>query len=198
MAIEGTLSSVWDQHVSAEFSAKSADVAVATMTADSYVNLIPLMVGARGRDQVRDFYANHFVSQLPPDIEIVPVSRTSGQGRVVDEMIIRFTHSIRMDWLLPGIPPTGKRVELPFLAIIQFEGAKIAHEHLYWDQASVLVQLGLLDRKLPVRGGEIAAQVLNFTQPMNALIRRALNKPDAWHPADRKAGRGRAGGGRAV
>jgi carboxymethylenebutenolidase len=176
MATEGTLSSVWDQHVGAEFSAKSADEAVATMTAESYVNLIPLMVGARGRAEVRDFYANHFVSQLPPDIEIVAVSRTIGQGRVVDEMILRFTHSIRMDWLLPGIPPTGKRVEVPFVAIIQFEGDKIAHEHLYWDQASVLVQLGLLDRTLPVRGGEIAAQVLNFTQPMNELIYRAFNK----------------------
>ena len=182
MATEGTLSSVWDQHVGAEFSAKSADEAVATMTTDSYVNLIPLMLGARGRDEVRDFYANHFVSQLPPDIEIVAVSRTIGEGRVVDEMILRFTHSIRMDWLLPGIPPTGKRVEVPFVAIIQFEGDKIAHEHLYWDQASVLVQLGLLDRTLPVRGGEIAAQVLNFTQPMNDLIYRAFNK--ARRPAN--------------
>jgi carboxymethylenebutenolidase len=173
MASEGTLSSVWDQHISAEFSAKSADEAVATMTAESYVNLIPLMVGARGRDAVRDFYANHFVAQLPPDIEIVPVSRTLGQGRVVDEIIIRFTHSVRMDWLLPGIRPTGRRVQMPFVAVIQFEGDKIAHEHLYWDQASVLVQLGLLDRTLPVRGGEIAAQVLNSTRPMNELIRPA-------------------------
>ena len=89
---------------------------------------------------------------------------------------MRFTHSIRMDWLLPGIPPTGKRVEVPFVVIVQFEGDKVAHEHLYWDQASVLVQVGLLDRTLPVRGGEIAAQVLNPTQPMNELIRRALNE----------------------
>jgi len=173
---EKTLSNAWDQHVGAEFAAKDADQAVATMTVESYVNLIPLMIGARGRDEVRDFYANYFVSQLPPDIEIVPVSRTIGQGRVVDELILRFTHSIRMDWLLPGIPPTGKRVEVPFVAIIQFESDKIAHEHLYWDQASLLVQLDLLDRTLPVRGGEIAAQVLNPTQPMNELIRRVLNR----------------------
>ena len=178
METETRLSRVWDQHVGAEFSAKSADDAVATMTATSYVNLIPLMIGARGRDQVRDFYADHFVSQFPPDIEVVNVSRTIGQERVVDEMIVRFTHSIRMDWLLPGIPPTGKRVEIPVVGIIKFEGDKIAHEHLYWDQASLLVQVGLLDRTLPVRGGEIAAQVLNPTQPMNELIRRALNKTD--------------------
>jgi len=173
METEGRLSSVWDKHVGAEFAAKDADQAVATMTADSYVNLIPVMIGARGRDGVREFYANHFVSQLPPDIEIVPVSRTIGQDQVVDEMIIRFTHSIRMDWLLPGILPTGKRVEVPFVAIVRFEGEKIAHEHLYWDQASLLVQIGLLDRMLPVRGGEIAAQVLNPTQPMNDLIHDA-------------------------
>jgi carboxymethylenebutenolidase len=146
------------------------------MVANPRVNQVPVMIGGRGRDGVRDFYANHFVSQIPPDMEMVPVSRTIGQGRVVDEIIVRFTHSIGMDWFLPGIPPTGKRVEVPFVAIIQFEGDKIAHEHLYWDQASVLVQVGLLDRTLPVRGGEIAAQVLNPTQPMNELIRRALNK----------------------
>ena len=92
-----------------------------------------------------------------------------------DELIMRFTHSIRMDWLLPGIAPTGKRVEVPMVAIVQFDGDKVAHEHIYWDQASLLVQVGLLDRTLPVRGGEIAAQVLNPTQPMNELIRRALS-----------------------
>src|SRR5262245_28605196 len=167
---EGTLSGVWDTHVGAEFGAKDADQAVATMTVDAYVNLIPLMVGARGRDGVRDFYARHFLPQLPPDIAIVPVSRTIGQGQVVDEMIIRFTHSLCMDWLLPGVPPTGKRVEVPLVVIIRIEGEKIVHEHLYWDQASLLVQIGLLDRELPVRGGEIAAQVLNPTQPMNELI----------------------------
>src|SRR5215471_16008605 len=172
METEGTLSSVWDKHVGAEFAAKDADQAVATMTADSYVNLVPLMVGGRGRDGVRDFYANHFVSQLPGDIEIISVSRTAGQGQLVDEMILRFTHSIRMDWLLPGIPPTGRHVQLPFVAIIKFEGDKIAHEHLYWDQASLLVQLDLLDRALPVCGGEIVAQVLDPSQPMNELIHR--------------------------
>jgi carboxymethylenebutenolidase len=87
---------------------------------------------------------------------------------------MRFTHSIRLDWILPGIPPTGKRVELPFVVIVQFEGDKLSHEHLYWDQASVLVQVGLVDRTLPVRGREIAAQVLNPTQPKNELIRRAM------------------------
>jgi carboxymethylenebutenolidase len=175
MKTEETLSSVWEKHVGAEFAAHSADQALETMTAAPYVLNVPLMIGGRGRQEVHDYYANHFVSQFPPDIELVTVSRTIGQDQLVDEMIMRFTHTIRMDSLLPGIEPTGKRVEVPFVAVIKFDGDKIAHEHLYWDQASVLVQVGLLDRTLPVCGGEIAAQVLNPTQPMNELILRAVN-----------------------
>jgi carboxymethylenebutenolidase len=175
METERTLSGAWDQHLASEFAAKSADQALATMTAEPHVNLVPLMIGALGRTELHDFYANHFLNQIPPDMEMVPVSRTIGQGRVVDESVMRFTHSIRMDWVLPGIPPTGKRVEVPFVVIVQSEGDKVAHEHLYWDQASVLVQVGLLDRDLPVRGGEIAGQVLVPTQPMNELIRLAMN-----------------------
>jgi len=184
METEGTLSNAWDQHLASEFAAKSADQALATMTAEPHVNIVPLMIGARGRIELHDFYANHFLSQIPPDTEMITVSRTIGQDRVVDELVARFTHSIRMDWLLPGIPPTGKRVELPFVVIVQFEGDKLAHEHLYWDQASVLVQVGLLERTLPVRGGETAAQVLNPTQPMNELIHRALSK-NGNAPAER-------------
>jgi carboxymethylenebutenolidase len=179
METEGTLSGAWDQHLASEFAAKSADQALATMSAEPYVNVVPLMIGARGRHELHDFYSNHFLNQIPPDLEMVTVSRTIGQGRVVDELVARFTHSIRLDWLLPGVPPTGKRVEFPFVVIVQFEGDKVAHEHLYWDQASVLVQIGLLDRTLPVRGGETAAQVLNPTQPMNELIRRASSKTGA-------------------
>ena len=175
MGTEENLSSAWDQHLASEFVAKSADQALATMTADPHVNVVPLMIGARGRAELHDFYANHFLSQIPPDMEMVTASRTIGQGRVIDELVMRFTHSICMDWILPGIPPTGKRVELPFVIIVQFEGDKVAHEHLYWDQASVLVQVGLLDRTLPVRGGEIADQVLNPVQPMNELICRTMN-----------------------
>src|SRR5215510_10161853 len=155
METEETLSSAWDQHLAAEFAAKSPEQALATMTAEPYVNVVPSMISARGRNEVRDFYAKDFVTQIPPDTEIVPVSRTIGQSRVVDELIMRFTHSIRMNWFLPGIAPTGKRVEVPMVAIVQFENDKVAHEHIYWDQASVLVQVGLLDRTLPVLGREI-------------------------------------------
>src|SRR5262245_17495907 len=175
MATESTLSHVWDQHLTLEFATKSPEQALATMTAEPSVNMVALMLGGNGREEVRDFYTNHFIPQIPPDLETVPVSRTIGQNQVVDELVMRFTHSIRMDWLLPGIPPTGKRVEIPLVVIVQFEGDKVAHERIYWDQASTLVQLGLLDRTLPVRGGEIAAHVLSPTQPMNELIHRALS-----------------------
>jgi carboxymethylenebutenolidase len=175
METERTLSDAWDRHLASEFSAKSADEALATMTPAPRVNHVPLMIGGRGRDEVHDFYTNHFLNQIPADIEICPVSRTVGQDRVVDELVMRFTHSIRMDWVLPGVAPTGKRVQLPFVVVAQFEGGKLAHEHVYWDQASVLVQVGLLDRTLPVLGGETAAQVLDPTRPMNELIRRELS-----------------------
>src|SRR5262249_26109092 len=99
---EGALSGAWDQHLASEVAARSPEQALATMTQEPYVNVVALMIGGRGRDEVLDFYRHHFLNQIPPDLESVPVSRTVGQGRVVDELILRFTHSIRMDWLLPG------------------------------------------------------------------------------------------------
>ena len=172
---EGAMSSAWDQHLASEFAAKSPEQALATMTEEPYVNVVALMIGGRGRDQVLDFYPNHFLSQIPPDLETVPVSRTVGQGRVVDELVLRFTHSIRTDWLLPGVPPTGKRVEVPMVAVVQFRGGRVAHERLYWDQASVLAQVGLLDGTLPVPGGGAAAPVPHPTRPMDEPIRRATD-----------------------
>src|SRR5262245_5637563 len=186
------LSSLWDAHVTAEFAAKDADEAVATMTAEAYVNLIPLMIGARCSDGVRECYGRNFLAQLPLDIAIIPVSRTIGQNQVVDELIIRFTHSTRMDWLLPGIAPTGKRVQVPFVAIIRFEGDKIVRERLYWDQASLLVQLDLLDRALPVSGGEIAAKVLDPSQPMNELIHRGDVQGNGAKPKPKRRAHGTA------
>ena len=114
---------------------------------------------------------------MPPNTEIVPVSRTIGTDQLVDEMIVRFTHTVEMDWMLPGIPPTGRRVEIPLVVIIHFRDGKLAHEHIYWDQASVLVQLGLLSAStLPMAGAETARKVLDPGQPSNELIRRAKGR----------------------
>src|SRR5262245_38293210 len=111
---------------------------------------------------------------ISPDTEVVPVSRTIGQGRLVDEIVVRFTHTIPMDWMLPGIQPTGKRVEVALVVVVQFDGDKMAHEHIYWDQASVLVQLGLLQSGgLPIVGADGARSVLDRSIGLNELIRRA-------------------------
>jgi carboxymethylenebutenolidase len=167
------LSDAWDKHLYSEFAAHSPDDALDTMAEEPRVNQVPVMVGGDGREQLHEFYAKCFLPHIPEDLEMTPVSRTIGQGRLVDEMIVRFTHSLRMDWMLPGIAPTGKRVEVALVVVVQFEGDKLAHEHLYWDQASVLVQLGLLDPKgLPVVGAESARSVLDRTLPLNGLINR--------------------------
>lgn len=157
-----------------EFVTSNTEDTLATMGEDAYVNHIPVLTGGVGRDQLRAFYSKHFIPQMPPDTEMIPISRTIGNDQVVDEMVFKFTHSIGMDWMLPGIAPTGKRVEVPLVAIVRFLEGKLAHEHIYWDQASVLVQLGLLDAgALPVAGIETARKALNPSLPSNALIDRA-------------------------
>jgi carboxymethylenebutenolidase len=173
---EKELSDLWDRHLEAEFDEKSGEEALATMGPNPYVNMVPLMIGAIGRDQLQEFYNKDFLTQIPPDMKSTRISRTVGQGRIVDEFISHFTHSIQMDWLLPGIPPTGKYLEIPSVIIVYVEDGKIVSEHIYWDQASVLVQLGLIDRSLPVRGGEIAQQLIHPTQPMNELMHRARKR----------------------
>ena len=143
------------------------------MVDDAYVNHMPLLTGGSGRDELREFYSKRFIPQMPPDTEMTPVSRTIGENQIVDELVFKFTHTIAMDWILPGIPPTGKRVEIPLVAIVRVRDGKLAHEHIYWDQASVLVQIGLLDpAKLPVVGVESAKKVLDPSLPANELMQR--------------------------
>jgi carboxymethylenebutenolidase len=92
----------------------------------------------------------------------------------VQDAVFQFTHTVQMDWMLPGIAPTGKYIETPLVVVVEFRDGKLAHEHIYWDQASVLVQLGLLDpSNLPVVGIEAAKKILDFGLPSNALILRS-------------------------
>ena len=168
------LNGIWEEHVRDEFVTRDTDATLRTMVPDAYVNHVPVMTGGVGREELREFYSRHFIPKMPPDTEIVPISRTIGTDQLVDEMIVRFTHTVEMDWMLPGLPPTGKRVEVALVAIVQFRDGKLTHEHIYWDQASVLVQLGLLDASgLPVAGMETARKVLDSRRPSNELIRRA-------------------------
>jgi len=169
-----TLQQLWEEHVRHEFATHNTEDTLATMVEDAYVNHIPVLTGGVGKDELREFYSKRFIPQMPPDTEMTPISRTIGNDQLVDEMVFKFTHTIPMDWMLPGIVPTGKRVEVPLVAIVRFREGKLAHEHIYWDQASVLVQLGLLDAgTLPVAGVESARKALDPSLPSNALMDRA-------------------------
>ena len=166
------LAGVFDDHVAAEFVDMDLDATMATMTDDPYVNHVPVMTGGVGSDGVRRFYGDHFIGKWPRDVAITSVSRTIGESQVVDELILTFTHDIEMPQLLPGVAPTGKPVQLAFCVVVGFEDGKVAHEHIYWDQASLLVQVGLLDpAELPVTGAEQADNVLDpRAHPLNELI----------------------------
>ena len=159
------LDAVFDAHIAKEFADRDVDATMATMVAEPYVHCVPIMTGGSGGKGVRRFYSEHFVNQIPKDAEVTPISRTIGKDQVVDELIVRFTHDTQWDYLLPGIPPTGKRVEIPHVVVMKFENGKVAHEHVWWDQASVLVQVGLLDpAKLPVAGAEQARELLRSSR----------------------------------
>jgi carboxymethylenebutenolidase len=168
---------LWEEHIRDEFETRNTEDTLNTMVEDAYVNHIPVLTGGVGREELRDFYSKHFIPQMPPDTEMTPISRTVGEDQLVEETVFKFTHTMAMDWMLPGIAPTGKRVEVPLVVIVHFRDGKLAHEHIYWDQASVLVQLGLLDPStLPVAGVESARKALDPLLPSNALIHRAQQK----------------------
>ncbi len=123
---------------------------------------------------MRRFYGAHFIGEWPDNVSITEVSRTIGDNRVVAELVMNFTHDRVMDTFLPGIEPTGRSVRLPVVVVMGFEGDRVAYEHIYWDQASLLVQVGALDRsELPVSGDEQAAKLLDKNRPSNELIERA-------------------------
>jgi len=165
------LARLWERHTELEFETKDAAATVATMTPDNYVNHVPVMTGGRGTAEMIEFYGTHFIPKMPADTTLRLLSRTVGDDRVIDEFVFSFTHDVEMDWMLPGIDPTGRTVEIPMVVVVQFEGDKIASERIYWDQASVLVQLGLLDPDgLPVAGVEQARKFENPDLPPNQLI----------------------------
>ena len=128
---------LWEEHTNHEFATRDTESTLATMVEDAYVNHIPVLTGGVGKEELREFYSKRFIPQMPPDTEVTPISRTIGHDQLVDEMIFKFTHTVRMDWMLPGIAPTGKRVEVPLVAIVRFRGNKLVHEHIYWDQIRV-------------------------------------------------------------
>jgi carboxymethylenebutenolidase len=159
---QSDLVQLWEEHTRHEFSTRDTESTLATMVDDAYVNHIPVLTGGSGKQALRRFYSRDFIPCMPPDTTLTPISRTVGEDQVVDEMIFSFTHTQEMPWMLPGVAPTNRRVEVPLVAIVQFRGGKLAHEHIYWDQASVLKQIGLLtDPALPVFGTETARKAVD-------------------------------------
>jgi carboxymethylenebutenolidase len=156
------LDRLWEEHTKHEFATRDTEATLATMVEDAYVNHIPVLTGGYGKEALRSFYSRDFIPCMPPDTKLTPVSRTVGANQLVDEMIFSFTHTREMPWMLPGVAPTNRFVSVPLVAIVRFRDGKLAHEHIYWDQASVLRQIGLLpDSALPVRGAETARKVLD-------------------------------------
>jgi len=140
---------------------------------------VPVMTGGVGRKQLNHFYGKYFIPHMPPDTQIIPISRTIGHDRLIDEFVFKFTHSLQMDWLLPGVPPTQKPVEVVMVVVVQCQDGKIAAERIHWDQATVLVQLGLLDpATLPIAGVGTVRKVLDPGLPSNELMKRTIKDKD--------------------
>ena len=173
------LAVVFDKHVNCEFEDKDVDATMKTMTKEPYVYHIPVLTGGKGYDEVYTFYSNNFVGKMPSDTKFIRISRTIGKNQVVDELIISFTHDIEIPAMIPSIPPTGKYVELPIVVVMRFKGNKIAYEHIYWDQASLLKQIGLLDnsKELPIIGIEQSKklqELLSLTTQKKTQKKKAM------------------------
>lgn len=156
------LGAVLDAHLAAEFEAHDVDAAMRTMAPDPYLEHVPMRTGGSGREEVRRFYADFWLPSWPDDVGVTPVSRTVGDERVVDELVVEFTHDRPVPFMLPGVEATGRHVRLPHVVVVTFEEHLIVSEHVYWDQASLLVQVGLLDpASVPVTGAEQADKLLD-------------------------------------
>lgn len=149
-----------------------------------FVNYAPTLTGGLGHDELRRFYKDYFLPNAPPSLHLRLISRTIGVDRIVDELYIQFKHTCHMPWVLPCVPPTNKKVEIVVVSIVGMRGGKIWSERVYWDQASVMFQVGLLDpdevpeefkkgglEMLPVAGSEAARKVMDFeSEESNDMI----------------------------
>jgi carboxymethylenebutenolidase len=172
MADQNAMLRQWEAHTTAEFITRDVDATMRTMTDNPTVLHLPTGMGGVGLDAVRSFYSTWFVGRNPADLEIQSISQTAGEATIVDEMVVSFTHDSEVPWILPDVPATGKRVIIPVIGIVGFEGTAVSYEHIYWDQAAVLAQVGLLDPAVVSRLPIITAQhnLLDGSQPTNQLI----------------------------
>ncbi|KAJ5549611.1 hypothetical protein N7513_006845 [Penicillium frequentans] len=179
------LEKIWDEHTYYEFSDRSVEKTMATMVQEPYVNHVPTMTGGLGRARLSHFYLHHFIFNNPDDTAIELISRTIGTDRIVDEFIFSLTHVKQVDWLVPGIPPTGKSLRIPFTSVVNIRGDRLYHEHIAWDQATVLVQLGLLPEYLPfpydLPDGSVPAPGKRFEYRVPAAGVETANKLQGSH-----------------
>jgi carboxymethylenebutenolidase len=138
------LEQLWAEHLKGEFETKDVEETLATMVADASVTHMPVNTGGRGKEALRIFYRDDFIPSWPDDLEMKPVNRVVGDAQLVDELHVTFTHSKPMNWFLPNVPPTHKKIAVDFVVVVQFRGDKLACERIYWDHAAVLRQAGLL------------------------------------------------------
>jgi carboxymethylenebutenolidase len=165
------LARLFQEHLQQEFVAHDPDATMATMVERPYVNHVPTLTGGVGHDALKRFYKYHFIPKLPQNRRVTYLSETVGADTIVLEFVTEFTHDEEVDYFLPGVKPTGKRVMIPTIVVAKFRGDKLYHEHIYWDQASVLVQLGLIDpARLPVAGAAEARKMLDQSLPANELM----------------------------
>jgi carboxymethylenebutenolidase len=165
------LGALFDAHTRAEFETRDIEATMATMGERPHVTHVPTMTGGSGRDAVRRFYETWFIGRWPKDTVVTPISRTVDESQLVDEVMISFTHDCDMPAILPGVKPTGRKVSIPFVVVVGCKDGKVQFERIYWDQASLLAQIGLIDKtNLPVSGLEQAARLLDPSLPSNMLI----------------------------
>ena len=138
------LEQIWAEHLKGEFTSKDVEYTLSTMVDDALVNHMPVNTGGKGKEQLRRFYRDDFIPSWPDDLEMKLTNRVVAADQLVEELRLRFTHSKRMEWFLPGVPPTNRMVDIDLVVVVQFRGDKLACERIYWDQATVLRQVGLL------------------------------------------------------
>lgn len=158
-----TAANLFEAHMKAEMDADLV-ATMATMVDDPHLLNLASGTGGQGFEAVEDFYATRLIGQFfPPDVQFVLVSRTQGAETLVDELVIRFTHTKKIGHLLPNVEPTGRKVEMALVVIVGVRDGKVAYEHIHWDQAGLLAQLGLLDPTgLPIVT-DTASRLLAYT-----------------------------------
>lgn len=140
------MAELWAAHIRYEFVTKDVEATLATMVEDASVDHVPVHSGGSGKAELRAFYRDVFIGSWPDDLEMTTTNRVFGDDQLVEEDHLRFTHSNRMEWFLPGVPPSNRVVEVDFVVVIQFREGLLACERIYWDQGTVLRQVGLIDR----------------------------------------------------